>query len=422
MNQLTAEILCIGTELLMGDIVNTNAAEIARELAAAGINLYHQTVVGDNARRLREALELAFSRVDIVITTGGLGPTYDDISKEIAAEYFGLPLELNEECLRQVEAALRHHPHSISSSNRKQAMIPKGAVVLVNPNGTAPGCILQSEGKTAVLMPGPPREMGPMLREQVIPFLRKGSPFRLVSRNLHFFGIGESDLEQMLHETMVDGNNPTVAPYAKTGEVLLRVTARVGQEEDPEALLGPTVEGICRVAGEYLYGIDTSDLQTALVKELTNQKLTIATAESCTGGYLTKRITDVPGSSAVLPGGFVTYNNTTKERLLGVSPETLAQYGAISPQTAQEMAVGARRATGADLAIAITGNAGPQSTEGKDVGELYLAVDSAWHHETLPLRLRGQDQDAREVIRYLAASHGLYLALQTVRKKPAVTE
>ena len=419
MKQRTAEILCIGTEILMGDIVNTNAAVIAKELAGAGINMYHQTVVGDNPGRLREALDLAFSRSDIVITTGGLGPTYDDLTKEVIAQWFGLELVMDRESLESIEEFFRNQDKPMTENNRKQAMVPEGCTVFHNYNGSAPGCAIEGKGKTAIMLPGPPREMGPMLKNQVMPYLQKDSSVRLVSRNLYFFGIGESALEQELHQMMTESSNPTVAPYAKTGEVMLRVTARVEDGQDPDELLEPAIAKICALEGQYLYGEDVGDLQTALVRELRARNLTIAAAESCTGGYVAKRITDVPGASAVFGCGFVTYTSEMKEKLLGVSRETLEKHTAISAETASEMAAGARRVSGADIAVAVTGNAGPDASEGKAVGEVYVAVDSPWHREVLALNIRRTDQDSREVTRYIAASHALNLALRTARMSDA---
>lgn len=409
MEKRTAEILCIGTEILMGDIVNTNAAVIAKELAALGINLYHQTVVGDNPARLADALALAFGRADIVITTGGLGPTYDDLSKETIAAYFGLGMELHQPSLEALESFFVRRGSVMTENNRKQAMMPQGATVLPNPNGTAPGCAIEKDGKTAILMPGPPREMEPMLKQQVVPFLRKGSTTRLVSRNLHFFGIGESTLENMLHDLMTGSTNPTVAPYAKTGEVMLRVTASVEQGQDPEGLLQPAVDTILAAAGQYLYGIDVGDLQTAVVRLLAEKGLHAATAESCTGGLLAQRMTQVSGASQVFEWGAVTYSDRMKIQQLGVAPETIRQFGAVSEETAREMAAGARRLSSAEIGVAVTGNAGPLASEGKEVGLVYVAVDSERLTEVLTLHMRRNDQDAREYIRHYASSHALNL-------------
>lgn len=418
MKQRSAEILCIGTEILMGDIINTNAAYIAKELAGLGINVYHQSVVGDNPQRLKESLALAFSRADIVITTGGLGPTYDDLSKETIAAYFNRKLVMDEESLHAIECHFLRLSRVMTDNNKKQAMMPEGCVIFANHNGTAPGCAIEGEGeqqgKTAIMLPGPPREMKPMFEQGVKPFLLKDSDTRLVSHTMHFFGIGESMLESILHELMEESTNPTVAPYAKTGEVQLRVTARVKQGEDAEALLQPVMEQIKEKVGEFLYGIDVGDLQTAAVWALKEKNLHVAVAESCTGGYVAKRITDVSGASDVFECGICSYSNRIKHQILGVKQETLDTFGAISEETAREMADGVRRISGAEIGVSVTGNAGPQASEGKDVGLVYIGVDSDHLKKVFMLHVNRKDQDARETIRYLASSHALSLILKAV--------
>ena len=418
MKQRSAEILCIGTEILMGDIINTNAAYIAKELAGLGINVYHQSVVGDNPQRLKESLALAFSRADIVITTGGLGPTYDDLSKETIAAYFNRKLVMDEESLNAIECHFLRLNRVMTDNNKKQAMMPEGCVIFANHNGTAPGCAIEGEGeqqgKTAIMLPGPPREMKPMFEQGVKPFLLKDSDTRLVSHTMHFFGIGESMLESILHELMEESTNPTVAPYAKTGEVQLRVTARVKQGEDAEALLQPVMEQIKEKVGEFLYGIDVGDLQTAAVWALKEKNLHVAVAESCTGGYVAKRITDVSGASDVFECGICSYSNRIKHQILGVKQETLDTFGAISEETAREMAEGVRRISGAEIGVSVTGNAGPQASEGKDVGLVYIGVDSDHFKKVFMLYVNRKDQDARETIRYLASSHALSLILKAV--------
>lgn len=418
MKQRSAEILCIGTEILMGDIINTNAAYIAKELAGLGINVYHQSVVGDNPQRLKESLALAFSRADIVITTGGLGPTYDDLSKETIAAYFNRKLVMDEESLHAIECHFLRLNRVMTDNNKKQAMMPEGCVIFANHNGTAPGCAIEGEGeqqgKTAIMLPGPPREMKPMFEQGVKPFLLKDSDTRLVSHTMHFFGIGESMLESILHELMEESTNPTVAPYAKTGEVQLRVTARVKQGEDAEALLQPVMEQIKEKVGEFLYGIDVGDLQTAAVWALKEKNLHVAVAESCTGGYVAKRITDVSGASDVFECGICSYSNRIKHQILGVKQETLDTFGAISEETAREMAEGVRRISGAEIGVSVTGNAGPQASEGKDVGLVYIGVDSDHFKKVFMLHVNRKDQDARETIRYLASSHALSLILKAV--------
>lgn len=421
MNQ-SAEILCIGTELLIGDIVNTNAAYLARRLAEMGIPVYHQTVVGDNPDRLRAALQIAFSRADIVITTGGLGPTYDDLSKETVASFFGRKLVMDDASLKAIRSFFKRMNRPVSGNNEKQAMMPENCIIFPNPNGTAPGCAIEGDGdmagKIAILLPGPPREMKPMFDESAAPFLERLSGQTLVSRNLHFFGIGESDLECRLHEMMTKNTNPTVAPYAKTGEVLVRVTARVHKKEEADALIDPVVKEICASVGEFLYGVDVGDLQTALVRLCREKGLTVAAAESCTGGMVAERITSVPGASEVFEWGVCSYSVRTKQELLGVDSGLLAEHGAVSAETAAAMAARARTLSGADIAVAVTGNAGPDPSEGKAVGLVYVAVDSAWHSEVLTLNLSRRDEDARAYIRTVASSHALNLALQTARRKP----
>ena len=284
----TAEIICVGTELLMGSTLNTNATEIAAALTGIGWNLYHSSVVGDNPKRLEEALKLALSRADLVITTGGLGPTYDDLTKETVAACMGKKLVLHPECLKEIEEYFARAHRKMAPTNEKQAWLPEDCIVLRNPNGTAPGCLTEADGKQIAVLPGPPREMRPMLQNELLPHLLQGGQ-RLVSHELHFYGIGESELEYKLHGLMAESTNPTIAPYAGTGEVKLRVTAALPEGEDAEALLQPAIDKILAAAGDYCYGIDVPDLQTAAVQMLRQKGLTVATAESCTGGMVAAR-------------------------------------------------------------------------------------------------------------------------------------
>lgn len=410
MKQKSAEILCIGTELLMGNTVNTNATYIAKGLAQNGINVYHQAVVGDNPQRLKESLDLAFSRSDIVITTGGLGPTYDDLSKETIAAWFGKELVLHEDSLRHIEDFFQRLGREMTANNRKQAMMPQDCTVFPNPNGTAPGCAIEKDGKVAFMLPGPPREMRPMFDNYVIPYLQKDSDTVLVSKMIHLFGIGESMLEHKLHDIMVESSNPTLAPYAKEGEVQLRVTARVHRDEDAEAILQPMMDKVSEIAGEFIYGIDIGDLQTAAVTRLKEKGLHVATAESCTGGYVSKRLVDVDGVSEVFDCGVCSYSNDIKEKVLGVSHDTLVAYGAVSEQTAREMAAGVRRLSGAEIGVSTTGIAGPGGgSPEKPVGLVYVAVDSDKYSEVLKLNIPSRSDDAREYIRYIASSNALHL-------------
>ncbi len=415
---MTGEILCVGTELLLGDIINTNAAFLARELAALGIGVYHQTVVGDNGGRLREAVELALSRSDLLVMTGGLGPTYDDITKETATEALGKKLVWNQQAYDRMEAYFARTGRVMSENNRKQAMMPEGAVVFQNENGTAPGAAMESGEKVIVLLPGPPSEMEPMFCNQVRPYLEGKTGQTFLSRTVHLFGIGESAAEEQLRELMESSHNPTVAPYAKTGEVLLRVTAAAKNEQEAKKLLAPAVEEIQKRMGPYVYGVDVGTLQNAAVTALRQKGLTVSTAESCTGGGVAKRITEVPGASQVLQAGICTYTNRMKAELLGVKERTLQNYGAVSERTALEMAQGVRIRTGADIGVSVTGVAGPDPSEGKPVGLVFVSVSSQWYEQTVQLHLARGSGNERERVRHLAENHALYAVLQAARKAP----
>lgn len=415
---MTGEILCVGTELLLGDIINTNAAFLARELAALGIGVYHQTVVGDNGGRLREAVELALSRSDLLVMTGGLGPTYDDITKETANKALGKKLVWNQQAYDRMEAYFARTGRVMSENNRKQAMMPEGAVVFQNENGTAPGAAMESGEKVIVLLPGPPSEMEPMFCNQVRPYLEGKTGQTFLSRTVHLFGIGESAAEEQLRELMESSHNPTVAPYAKTGEVLLRVTAAAKNEQEAKKLLAPAVEEIQKRMGPYVYGVDVGTLQNAAVTALRQKGLTVSTAESCTGGGVAKRITEVPGASQVLQAGICTYTNRMKAELLGVKERTLQNYGAVSERTALEMAQGVRIRTGADIGVSVTGVAGPDPSEGKPVGLVFVSVSSQWYEQTVQLHLARGSGNERERVRHLAENHALYAVLQAARKAP----
>ena len=371
---LTAEILSIGTELLLGDITNTDAQAIARTLSELGINVYFQTVVGDNPGRIKQAVELAKSRADLIVTTGGLGPTYDDITKQTLAESFGLPLVLHQPSLDRIKSYFARSGRGMTDNNISQAMLPEGCTVLENDWGTAPGVAFEAQGKTVIMLPGPPRECEPMLRERVVPYLLGKSDAVLVSRNIRVVGLGESAMESMLREQIERMTNPTVAPYAKTNECLLRVTAKAKTAEEAYAMTEPVVADLCRQLGEYVYGVDVPSLEGAVLALMKERGLTLSAAESCTGGMLSERFTSQPGASSVWKGGVCTYCNELKERLVGVDPEVLATLGAVSGMTARQMAEGVRRTCGTDLGVGITGEAGPVTAEDKPVGLVYIAV------------------------------------------------
>ena len=414
---MKAEILCVGTELLLGDIVNTNAAYIAKELANIGIDVYYQSVVGDNNDRLKESLELAFSRADIVVMTGGLGPTYDDLTKETVAEYFHKKMALDEESLKSITDFFDRLKRPMTENNKKQAMMPVGAKIFHNDNGTAPGLAISENDKTAVLLPGPPAEMRPMFRHAVIPYLMGFSDKVLVSHNIRVFGLGESRVEDMLYSLMKNSTNPTIAPYAKQGEVTLRVTAAADTKQKCEEMIAPVIKNIEDIVGKYIYGIDVANLQTAVVEELIRKNVTIATAESCTGGLISERITQIPGSSKVFGCGVCSYANDIKHCVLGVSEETLSQYGAVSEQTANEMAQGVRRLAKSDIGVSTTGIAGPGGgTPEKPVGLVYIAIDSERFQKVIKLELNYHKADEREYVRHMTAQNVFKLVLSVLKE------
>ena len=413
---MNAEILCVGTELLLGDVVNTNAAYLSRALALMGINVYHHTVVGDNPTRLKECLKTAIERSDLVLMTGGLGPTYDDLTKETVAEYFGKKMVLDEEILHDIEQSFAVSGRTMTPNNRKQAVMPEGCVVLPNPNGTAPGCVVEGDGKTVVLMPGPPREMQPMFDGPVRDYLAGRSNDMLISETLNLFGAGESFVESKLRDLMVHSLNPTVAPYAKTGELQLRVTARAKTHEEGMALIRPVVQQIEAEFGAQIYGHGYQNLEDAVVKEYAQKHLKLAVAESCTGGLVTKRLTDIAGASASLLCGVCAYQNEMKEQLLGVRHETLECCGAVSRECALEMARGVRRVAKADIGVSTTGIAGPGGgTDEKPVGLVFVAVSRDGFEEVRELHLGWHRGDDRETIRNQSSSNALYLALLASR-------
>lgn len=404
----TAELIAVGTELLLGNIANTNAQTISQALSALGINVFWHTVVGDNPQRLREALDIARRRADILITTGGLGPTYDDLTKQTICAAFDQPLVPHPDILEEIrvfyESAL-HVP--MPENNAQQAMLPQGCTVFDNPVGTAPGCAFSCNGVHVLMLPGPPHEMETMLRRCAIPYLRRLSQEVIVSRDIMTFGMGESSVDQLLHETMSHMENPTLATYAKPCEVRLRATAKAADTAQAEAMLVPVVEQVRTALGDIVYGIDVENLESVCLSLLKERHLTLATAESCTGGLLSKRLTDVSGASEVFHMGCVTYANQAKEDLLSVSHETLAQYGAVSEQTAREMAEGIVRRSGSSLGVGITGIAGPEGgTAEKPVGLIYIALsdgERTWVTKRSPI---GRTK-SREWHRHCAASQAL---------------
>ena len=371
---MKAEILSVGTELLLGEIVNTNAGYLSRKLAELGITVNFVSTVGDNRVRIIETLKNMMDRCDIIITTGGLGPTADDITKEACCEALGLELEMDLESLESIRRYFARKAVPMPEANEKQALIPKGATVFKNVCGTAPGCAVYNGEKHILMLPGPPSELEPMFENEAVTQRSTVTGGVILSHNVHLCGIGESAAAEIVAD-LLDGVNPTVAPYASTGEVRLRVTARGADETEAESLCRPVVDEVVRRLEPYVYGIDCASLEEELVKLLKERGLTLSSAESCTGGLIAKRITDIPGASEVFEYGAVTYSNRIKSKVIGVQPDILEKYGAVSEQTAEQMARGVREVSGSDIAISTTGIAGPGGgSDEKPVGLAYIAL------------------------------------------------
>ena len=403
---MIAEILSVGTELLMGQVLNSDAHYIAKSLAPSGIDLYHQTVVGDNPKRLKDAIALAFSRSDVVLFTGGLGPTDDDLTKETVAEAMGFRLEFYEDQWQILKDYFESKNRTIAPNNRKQVLFPRPCRILPNPNGTAPGCIMEKDGKAAVLLPGPPRELIPMFDHYVMPYLLERSGHRLYSREVRIFGMGESEVAYRLDHLIKNQTNPTIAPYVKTGEVTLRVTARCQNDAEGEALVLPILSEIRSLLGDLVYSDCGEELKEVCHKALLPNGQTLSVAESCTGGLLASAFVDQSGSSGYFTEGAITYSNEAKMRRLGVSEKTLREHGAVSEACAREMAEGIRRAAQTDFALSTTGIAGPDGgTPEKPVGLVYVAL--ATKETTLVKELQLWGDRAR--IRHLTVLHALDL-------------
>ena len=414
-----AELIAVGTELLLGNIANTDAQMLSEGLSALGIDVYYHTVVGDNPQRLREALEIARKRANIIITTGGLGPTYDDLTKQTICETFGLPLEFHEDIWQEIVSYFQRRMKGgqITENNRQQAMLPVGCTVFDNPVGTAPGCAFEKDGVRVLMLPGPPYECRYMFTHRAAPYLRALTHEKIFSHELRIFGMGESQVEAVLHEMMVKGANPTLAPYAKTGEVLLRATAKAPTQEEAEEMLRPMVERVKATLGDIVYGEDVASLEEAVLAILKEQGKTVSFAESCTGGLLAKRLTDLPGASQVFRGGVVSYTNAVKAAALGVDEALLAEYGAVSEPVAKAMAEGCRRLCGSDLAVSVTGVAGPDGDDrGNPVGTVFLGLSTG--AETICRQVDLSRGRSRGHIRHIAASHAFDLLRRALLDLP----
>lgn len=372
---MKAEIITVGTEILLGDIVNTNSQYLAKELANLGIEVYYQSSVGDNEQRLMQSFDESLKRSDIVITTGGLGPTQDDITKEVACKYFEKELELHKPSWEQIESYFKKLGVKITENNKKQAYFPKDSTILKNNNGTAPGVILEKDNKYIIVLPGPPREMKLMFENEVKPFLQKLTDSVLVSETIRLFGIGESLLEDKIIDIIREQSNPTIAPYVGDMEVRLRVMAKAKTKEEAKELLKPVVQKIEERVGEYIYAKGDTSIEEVVSRMLVEKNLTVSTSESCTGGLVSATLINYPGISSVFVEGCVTYSNEAKISRLGVKKETLEKFGAVSEETAREMAEGIAKHFGTNIGLSTTGIAGPEGgSEEKPVGLVYIGI------------------------------------------------
>ena len=403
----TAELIAVGTELLLGNIANTDAQMISQGLSQLGINVYYHTVVGDNPQRVRQAVDIARGRADILITTGGLGPTCDDLTKVAVAQAFGKELVYHEPSAQRIRERFAQRGTPVTENNFQQAMVPEGCTVLDNDWGTAPGVAFQAGGTHVLMLPGPPRECAMMFRHRALPYLQQLSDGVIASRTVKTFGIGESAAEALLRDLMNALHNPTLAPYAKPTGTELRITAHAPTREEALRLIAPVEEQVKAILGDKVIGVDVDSLEEVCFALLKDRGLTVGTAESCTGGLLAKLLTDLPGSSAVFRGGVVSYTNGVKAGLLGVPQDLLDRYGAVSPQVAEAMARGAKAALGCDIALSTTGVAGPDADDrGNPIGLVYLGL--AWGDQCQVTEFRAGPVE-RERVRRQAAQTALDL-------------
>ncbi len=397
--KMTVELISVGTEILMGNIVNTNAAYLSAGCAQLGLSMYNQQVVGDNPERLAKAIEEALSRADIIIISGGLGPTEDDLTKETAAGVLGMKLIEDEHTKKRIKEMLQNSifKNDIPDNNWKQAMVPEGAVVIDNSNGTAPGLIMEKDGKSVILLPGPPNELEPMFDNDIRPYLAGKNPDAIFSKMVKICGVGESQVETKLLDLIDAQTNPTIATYAKTGEVQVRVTAKAASESAAKELVKPVVKEIKSRFKENVYSVDANEtLEEVVVKMLAKKDLKLVTVESCTGGLLAGRIVNVSGASEVFSQGLVTYSNKSKRKVLNVDKAVLKKYGAVSKETAKEMAKGGILASDAEVGVSVTGVAGPYQSEDKPVGLVYIGCYYKDKVTVKEYMFRGNRQKIRE--------------------------
>ncbi|MFJ5713266.1 competence/damage-inducible protein A [Neobacillus sp. NPDC093127] len=412
---MNAEIIAVGSELLLGQIVNTNARFLSQQLAGLGIDVYYHTVVGDNPGRLKAAIEHAEMRSEIIIFTGGLGPTKDDLTKETIAKHLGKGLVMDESALTSIELFFKRTNRVMTENNRKQALVLEGSQILANDHGMAPGMVLETGGHIYMLLPGPPKEMEPMFLNYGGQALsaKTGSNEKIVSRVLRFFGIGEAALETEIMDIIEAQSNPTVAPLAGDGEVNLRLTAKHLNENNAHMMLDDVEKRINQRVGEFLYGYDNTSLLQELMNALKERKLTVTAAESLTGGLFQQELTTISGASSVFKGGVVCYSNEIKQQILQVTQDTLEKHGAVSEQCAKELAENAARIFAADIGISFTGVAGPEELEGKPVGTVYIGMaikGSSTMVEKITL------SGTRNAIRNRSVKYGCYFLLKNLKE------
>ena len=396
------EIISVGTELLLGHVTNTDARDVSELLSKIGINVLYHTVVGDNPQRLADCVRIARERADIIITTGGLGPTCDDLTKQILAETFGLELVADK---REMDTLYDYINlgKKLTDNNFRQAMLPEGCTVFHNTAGTAPGCAFEKDGKVVVMLPGPPKECYTMLTESAIPYLKKLSDEKIVSHTMCIFGMGESTVDDIFADEMNAMTNPSMAPYAKECDCLLKVTAKAHTEAEAEKMLQPVMAEVEQRLGELIYGVDVDCIEQSVLKLLREKNMTFSAAESCTGGDVAKRFTDMPGASSFFLGGVVTYTNGAKAKLLGIDRDMIEDIGAVSYEVAKEMAENVRRIIGTDIGVGVTGLAGPDGDGVHEVGTVFVSMATA--EQTWVKELHLGTHRTRSFIRRMAGNH-----------------
>lgn len=411
---MNAEIIAVGSELLLGQITNTNARFVSGHLAEIGINVYYHTVVGDNPERLEQAIQIAEGRADLIIFSGGLGPTKDDLTKETIARHLGTTLEMDEHAMTSIEAYFERVNRPMTENNKKQAMVLKGSEVLVNDNGMAPGMFYMHDGRVYILLPGPPHEIEPMFQFEAKPKLIRmlNKENVIISHVLRFYGIGEAALEDLLDNILENQTNPTIAPLASADEVTLRITAKTDTIDEAWLLINEKKKEILEIAGQYLYGYDDDSLASRAVDLLKQEKKTISAAESLTAGLFQSELASVPGASAVLTGGVIVYNEEIKISQLGIAAELLDSYGVVSEQTALAMAEGVRKKFGTDYGIGLTGVAGPDAHGGEPAGTVWIGIASESGSEAYRLQLSGM----RNTNRIRAVKLALHYLIRTLTR------